>query len=85
MEKYENKRDSKNNYSLSEESTKRYHKFGDKLLLDGYLEMGIINEQQNKDIKAWLDTERENEYFKNTEEYHELKQVIENSETRYLM
>ncbi|XP_051811445.1 uncharacterized protein LOC127536072 [Acanthochromis polyacanthus] len=55
---------------ISKEATRHYHHIGDKLLVEKYSEMGVIDRQGKERLNSWLN---EGKLFStNTPEYHEL-------------
>lgn len=73
------KKKTPNLHYLSKEATKWYHYIGDRLLVEGYWKMEIINNNQKDKIIEWLENTRDIQLLKKTKEYVDLKKVIENS------
>lgn len=67
------------NHYLSKEATKCYHYIGDRLLVEGYWKMEIIDNNQKDEIIEWLENTSNIQLLKKTKEYVDLKKVIENS------
>lgn len=61
---------------MSNEGTRRYHSIGDKLLLDKYCEMGVIDQTARDDLHQWTKSQL---YSNNSPEYHELLQELKSS------
>ncbi|KAM4726523.1 uncharacterized protein FYW61_012323 [Anableps anableps] len=61
---------------MSREAARRYHGIGDKLLLDKYCEMGVIDKRSKDDLRLWTKSQL---YSKNSAEYHELLDVLKPS------
>lgn len=64
---------------ISKEATRRYHAIGEKLLLDKYCEMGVIDQKTRDDLHQWT---KANLYSRNSPEYHELLKELQ-SPTRH--
>ncbi|XP_054902598.1 uncharacterized protein LOC129370558 [Poeciliopsis prolifica] len=54
---------------MSPKATRTYHEIGDKLLVDKYYEMGVIDQRSKDDLHQWTKSQL---YSKNSAEYHEL-------------
>ncbi|XP_014843912.1 PREDICTED: uncharacterized protein LOC106918565 [Poecilia mexicana] len=58
---------------MSTKATRTYHGIGDRLLLDKYCEMGVINQSSKDDLHQWTKSQL---YSRNSAEYHELLEVL---------
>ncbi|XP_015252433.1 PREDICTED: uncharacterized protein LOC107099019 isoform X1 [Cyprinodon variegatus] len=64
---------------ISKEATRRYHAIGEKLLLDKYCEMGVIDQKTRDDLHQWT---KANLYSRNSPEYHELLKELQSPTRR---
>ncbi|KAM4546600.1 uncharacterized protein V3H82_020357 [Fundulus diaphanus] len=67
---------SKRTAFMSRETTRRYHTVGDKLLLNKYCEMGVIDQSAKDDLQQWTKSQL---YSRNSPEYHELLEKLKSS------
>ncbi|KAM4546697.1 uncharacterized protein V3H82_020437 isoform 2-T3 [Fundulus diaphanus] len=67
---------SKRTAFMSRETTRRYYTVGDKLLLDEYCEMGVIDQSAKDDLHDWTKSQL---YSRNSPEYKELLETLTSS------
>lgn len=61
---------------MSTKAIRTYHGIGDRLLLDKYCEMGVIDQSSKDDLHQWTKSQL---YSRNSAEYHELLEVLKPS------